>query len=312
MQLHLADGSRLTQQAVEHIGDGSYLPGCRVIKRKELRGRKAVVPGEKLGGDFPVAADVKRADMGKLGAAGGADNVLSLFVLHDDLVDIVGVAVKPGVDAAAMGNHVAVHPGAAFLVVSHVSDDDHIIRAGSTGSVNRLLYRVVDRFAGLVGHKAVDKIAVFILEIARDGGADRDRGGNAHKADLHAADLLDDPRLKNQLALLIEIAADVGETRFFRQGKELLHAVVKFVVAGDSRIVAHGVHDVNDGLAPAQKADGFALYGVAVIHQEHVIILGKLFLDGVETGKAPALVDAAVDIACKKDNQIPLLRGRLG
>ena len=50
---------------------------------------------------LPAAGDAQDADLVELGAAGRADDVLSVPVLHDDLVAVVAVAVDPGVDAAA-------------------------------------------------------------------------------------------------------------------------------------------------------------------------------------------------------------------
>jgi len=88
------------------------------------------------------------------------------------------------------------------------------------------------------------------------------------------------------------------------QPEELLHAVVELMVAGDGHVVAHDVHDVDDGLALCHGADGLALDGVAVIDEQDVVVFGEILLDGVEARVAPALVDAAVHVACEEDEDV--------
>ena len=85
--------------------------GGEIINLEQLGKRHAAAPGKKLGADFAVARDVQDTDVVKLGAAGGAVHFPAVLVKHDDLVGIVAVAVKEGVDAAAVGDHITVHPG---------------------------------------------------------------------------------------------------------------------------------------------------------------------------------------------------------
>ena len=308
----IGDRKAVIQQPVQLVGLGRDRFGRGIFQAEEPGGREAAGPGEELGGDLPLAGDAQDADLVELGAAGRADDVLPVPVLYDDLVAVVAVAVDPRVDAAAVGDHIAVHPGRGPRLVAQVAQHDHEIRACGAQLVGRLLYGAVDRLAGLVLHKAVDEIPVFILEVAREGRPDRVGGGDAHKADLHAADLFDQPGLQNRLAVFGEVAAEIGVVCLFGQGKELLHPVVKLVVAGDGRVVAHDVHDADNRFAPGQQADGLALDGVAAVNQKHVLGPGELLFDSIEAGIAPALINGAVDVACEEDDQIPLLRGRLG
>ena len=310
-EIDVGGGDNLAELFVELCRAGVDSLSRGVFNTDERGERRAAVPAVELRGDLAVAGDVQHADVGKLGAAGRADNVLAVLVLHDNLVGIMAVAVQQGVNAADMGNHVGIGPGLALGLVAQVAHDDDVIGALGAGGVHGLLHGVIEGFAGLVRHEVVNEVAVFILEVAGGGGADGIGGGDADKGDLHAADFLHEPGLQQQLAVFVEVAADVGEVGLFCELQEVLHAVVELMVAGDGRVVAHDVHDVDDGGAFGHGADGLALDGVAVIHQEHIIGLGEVFLDRVKTRVAPALVDAAVDITGEEDDQVALLRGRL-
>ena len=76
------------------------------------------------------------------------------------------------------------------------------------------------------------------------------------------------------------------------------------MVAGDGYVVADGVHQADDGLAGGHGADGFALDGVAVIHQQHVVGLFQRVAHGCKAGVAEALIDAAVHVAGEEHNNV--------
>ena len=255
---------------------------------------------------------MQRANVRELGAAGGADNILAVLVLHDDLIGVMAVTVKPCVNAADVRNHIAVHPRGALCLVAYVPHDDYVISTFGAGGVNGFLHGVVNAFAGLILQKSIDVVAAVVHEVTRSRRAEGIRCGHADEGDLHAADLFHEPRLKDQLALFVEVAADVRELGLFGKLQEAVHAIIKLVVAGDGHIIAHDVHDIDNGLAFGHGADGLALNSVAVIDEEHVVILGEVFLYGIEACITPALVDAAVDVAGKEDENILILSLRKG
>ena len=189
---------------------------------------------------------------------------------------------------------------------------DHVIGPLGAGGVNRLLHGAVERLSGLVLHEAVDEVSVVIHEVPGRGGEQGVGSGDADKSDLYTADLLHDPRLQEQLALLVEVAADVGEVCLPLKLQEAVHTVVKLVVARNRRVVAHGVHDVDDGLAAGQGADGLALDGVAVVDEQDIILFGEVFPHGIQARVAPALVDAAVHVAGIEDDDVLLVSVREG
>ena len=45
------------------------------------------------------------------------------------------------------------------------------------------------------------------------------------------------------------------------------------MVAGDGHVVAHVVHQADDGFARGHGADGFPLDGVAIVHQGLAVII---------------------------------------
>lgn len=84
------------------------------------------------------------------------------------------------------------------------------------------------------------------------------------------------------------------------------------MVAGNRDVVSGCVHDVDDGFARGHRTDRLALEMVAVVHQQHIIVLRVLFLHGVQGGISPVLVDAAVNIARIEHDQVLLHRGSGG
>ena len=98
-----------------------------VGKTQKFRRRNAGRPAVKLGAQRPVGGDGQNADVGILRTAGRAINVLSVLILHDDLLRIVAVSVQPGINACSMGDDIGVHPGRDLFLISHMSYDDHVI-----------------------------------------------------------------------------------------------------------------------------------------------------------------------------------------
>ena len=187
---------------------------------------------------------------------------------------------------------------------------DHIAGAIGPGSVHGGLHSGVQRVAGVILGEAVDVVAVAVLEVGGGGAGEGLGGGHAHKGDLHAVELLDDVGLEHQFAFLGEVGADVGEISLLHQGQEVVHAVVELMVSGNGHVVAHGVHQVDDGFTLGHGANRFALDGVAVIHQHHMVAGGlEAIAHGGQAGVAEALINAAVSVAGEQDHHI-LLEGR--
>ena len=183
--------------------------------------------------------------------------------------------------------------------------NDHILRALRSGVIHRLLYRVVNGLAGIILQEAVNELSVFILEIGRCGTGQRLRRSHADKAKLLPGQLADHIGLEDQLALVVEVAADIRKVCLFRQLEETLHAVVKLMVAGDGDAVAHVVHQFDQRVALGHRTDRLALDVVAVVHENDVVALGdQIVADLLQSGIAEALVDAAVDIAGIEDDDI--------
>ena len=112
---------------------------------------------------------------------------------------------------------------------------------------------------------------------------------------------------------MVEVAADIAELGLLGQGKELLHAIVKFVVAGDGDAVADLVHQIDKRLALRHGADGLALDVVAVVNKDDLVALcDKMIIDLAQAGIAEALIDAAVYVAGEEDHDVGTAFDRSG
>ena len=145
----------------------------------------------------------------QFGAAGGTGDVLTVHILHHNLLGIMAVTVEKDVDAAGMLNDIDVSPGTALILKSAVGHDVNKVSPFGAGAVYGTLNRGVNGFAGLVQHKGIDIITGFILEMRGRGAADCFRSGDAHKSDFEAGGFLDHIGIENPLALICDIAADI-------------------------------------------------------------------------------------------------------
>ena len=309
VQIHRGGGNHLVQLLIQ--GALGSLDGLQagVFQAQQVHSGDILCPGVQAGRHGTVGADGGIADIRQLCAAAGTENGVAVLVLGDHLLGVMAVAVEPQVDAGGVGDHFVIPPGGALGFVAHVRHDDDVDSAFGADFIHSLLHSRVDGFAVFILHEVVDEVAFGILEIPRGGGAERHRRGDADEADLHTVEFLDDPGLEDQLPVLVEVAAEVGETGLFGQLKEVVHAVVEFMVAGDRDVVSDGVHDVDDGFALGHGADGLTLDGVTVVHEQDVVVLREGFLHGIQAGVRPALVDSAVDVAGEQDHEILLQRG---
>ena len=82
------------------------------------------------------------------------------------------------------------------------------------------------------------------------------------------------------------------------------------MISGNGDIIAHLVHHTDDRLTLGQKAHGLALYGVAVVHQQHMAALAlKLLFDRHQSHIPETLIHAAVDVAGEQHHHILLKLG---
>ena len=184
-----------------------------------------------------------------------------------------------------------------------MGNQDHVLGAFGADAVHRLLHGLVQSLAGLVLEEAVNKITRFIHEIGGRGGTEGVRRRHADKPDLDAVKFPDGIGLENQLAFLVEVAADIFVFCPFRQLQELLHAVIEIMVAGNGDVISHFVHDIDNRFAAGHGAHRFALQGVTVVHQQDIIVLRKIFLCDNQAGIAPVRVNTAVNITGKQNHQ---------
>ena len=127
---------------------------------------------------------------------------------------------------------------------------DNIVRAALARSINGILHGGVDSLARLILPERVYPLALVVLEVLRRGGGYRFRRAYADKRDLHAAFFNDGVRVEHGLAVLvIEVCAYIFKIRFLYELEELIHAVVKLMVARRCHVVAQLVHNVHDVLA---------------------------------------------------------------
>ena len=152
-----------------------------------------------------------------------------------------------------------------FMAIDKIIAAYQAIRPG----VNGLLDGGVEVLAVVALLEAVDVLALVVLEVGR-GGLDKGLGGvDAHVGDLHIAVGQHLVGLEDGLAVQVgEVGADVGILRLLGgQGQEVVHAVVELMVAGDGQVVTRFVHDLHDGGALGQGADGAALDGISSVNQ---------------------------------------------
>jgi len=244
-----------------HVGLGHDLlqhPGKLVVDALH-KGRSGLVLSGAVLGRHQLAGDLARlgvddhlAQVGQLGARLGHQHVLPGLVLLGLGKGAVGVPVDQHVDAGGVGNHLGGGPGGALLVHAQVPQRHHVVGALRLGRVYRLLHHVIQVLALVALAEAVDVVPRGVLEIGRGGLGEGLRRVDAHVADLHVAVGQHLIAVQHRLPLQVgEVGAQIGILRLLLcQGQEVVHAVVKLVVARNGQIVAHLVHDLHDVRAP--------------------------------------------------------------
>ena len=300
----------LQQRLILRLDAGNVRRRIRVVLH--LLGR-----GQQLDLQAAVLQEAQLADVGELRTRLSVQNRLAVLVDELAVDRAVAVAVDHSVHAAHMRDHLGSRPGRGLLVDAQVTHQDHVVRAFSSGRVDRGLGRGVQALAGGVLAEAVNVLARLVLEVDRRGLGQRLGRANAHDGHLLAVrlkDLVGVQHGSGGLAVHVvhEVRRHVGIVGFLHVREEARHGVVELVVAGHRHVIAHEVHDVDDVSAFAQGADGAALHVVARVNQNDRVALGLQAL--LQIGKArvaPAVLDAAVHIVGEEDHQTRINR-RLG
>ena len=247
--------------------DGFNRVFCDILQPQQFRSGEAGSPGIQFGGYLAVGGDGQGTDKSQLGAAGGAHDVLSVLVLHRYLLDIVAVAVQHCGDSCGVGNHIRVRKGLALVLVSQVGEKNDVVNPFRGHVIHGFLHSGVKLLTGFVSQEVAVELAFVVPEVLRVGGPERFRGGYTDKADLSAADFLDQIGREDLDPVPKKIAADIGEIGLGDQFQQVVHAVVEVMVAGNGHVVAHGIHDGQDRFPGCQRSGSFPLIVVPVVHQ---------------------------------------------
>ena len=221
-----------------HISIGIFILGCILFGGDEACGHRT------------IRLDDEAAKVTELIAGGRKDDILSVLILHKFLRNrAVRVAVEHHVNAGGVCNYILGTPRAALRIHAKMGNGDDIIRTHRFCRVHSRLHRVIQILAIVAGAEAVDVVPVLILEIRRGGFGDRFRRGDADKRHLLAAEFLNRISVRNGLCRVAcnihEVAGKILEVCILGQFLQPIHAVIEFVVAIHSIVIAGFVHDVN-------------------------------------------------------------------
>ena len=277
---------------------------------QQLRRGNVHRPSVQTSRQLAILGNAQIADGGQLRAASRAQHRLALSILNFVASHrLVRVAVKERINTRGMRDDLGAHVGRAAFLNAHMPHGNDVRCAFRARRIHRGLHRRVELIARFILHEAVDEVARIVLEVDGRGGGNRVRGSHADKGDFHAVKFLDDVRRENQLIAAGEVCGDVGEIRLLGQFEEVLHAVIKFMIAGDGDVVADRVHQLDDSASLGQRADGFALNRVAIIDKHHMVVCLQAVAHIRHTRVAPALVNAAVDVTGKEHHNVLGQRG---
>ena len=277
---------------------------------QQLRRGNVHRPSVQTRRQLAILGNAQIADGGQLRAASRAQHRLAFSILNFVAGHrLVRVAVKERINTRGMRDDFGAHVGRAAFLNAHMPHGNDVRCAFRARRIHRGLHRRVELIARFILHEAVDEVAFLVLEVDGRGGGNRVRGSHADKSDFHAVKFLDDVGRENQRIAAGEVRGDVGEIRLLGQFEEVLHAVIKFMIAGDGDVVADRVHQLNDGASLGQCADGFALNRVAIIDKHHMVVCLQAVAHIRHTRVAPALVNAAVDVTGKEHHNVLGQRG---
>ena len=212
-----------------------------------------------------------------------------------------------------MGNEIRICPWRTPFLISKVSHDKYIVRAILPDIIHGILHSREELFSGRITlHKIINIVSVLILEILWSGSDHRGRCRNADKADLLPAGFTDRPRVEHQLPFLAEVTADEWKLSLFHILIELIHPIVKVMIARDDHIISHFIHQIDDCFSFGCHPDHFPLGEVSVIHQQRI---SSIFLKGIlnllQAHIPEVLLYAAMHITGHHDHDVFLRKLRL-
>ena len=223
------------------------------------------------------------------------------------------VSVDNSVYALSIFRNVFAAPLRGSAVHAQMTYDKYIVRAVLARLINILLQLFVQLAAALILTEAINILSLLILEEGRRRGCQAFRCARTHKGYLGILILHNFVARQNLLivACINKICTVVACTLQRHQLQEAVHAVVKFMVAGNAEVIAQIIHNIDNCQTTGQLADRCALNSIACIHQRHVrrSCQGILF-NLRQTGKADIIINTAMDIISMQNNNVVLQRPR--
>ena len=223
------------------------------------------------------------------------------------------VSVDNSIYALSVFSNVFAVPLRGSAVHAQMANDKYIVRAFFARLINILLQLFVQLAAALILTEAINILSLLILEEGRRRGCQAFRCARTHKGYLGILILHNFVARQNLLivACINKICTVVACTLQRHQLQEAVHAVVKFMVAGNAEVIAQIIHNIDNCQTTGQLADRCALNSIACIHQRHVrrSCQGILF-NLRQTGKADIIINTAMDIISMQNNNVVLQRPR--
>ena len=187
--------------------------------------------------------------------------------------------------------------------------DEYIICAFLASFINILLQLLVQLIAALIFAEAIDILSLLILEEGRRRGRQAFRCACADKGYLGILVLHNLVARQNLLvvACINKISAVVACTLQRHQLQEALHAIVKFMVAGNAEIIAQIIHDADNSQATGKLTNRCALNGITCINQCYVRRSGQgIAFNLRQAVKADIIINTTMDIISMQNNNVML------
>ena len=191
-----------------------------------------------------------------------------------------------------------------------MAQTDHVI-CQQLCLIDGFLHSLIQLLTIVAAQNIIDvALLALVHEVSRSGLGEGLGRGDAHKCDHAAADgkVLD---IRQNAIAQRQIDPVAGEVREICLSHRLFctgHAVVEFMVAGRSNIIACGIHQLDDRGTFVHGTISSALNMVACVHQQNVLacILIALFQGGNSgIGQFRRLfVDVGVDIVGVKNGDV--------
>ena len=165
-----------------------------------------------------------------------------------------------------------------------VSNQHYIIGALLACFIHSFLQASVQFLTTFILAKTVNIIAINILEKGWRTAGQSFRRGRTNKSNLSFTKAHYFVSWQNHFAISIQqITAVITASKLVLQFQETLHAVIKFMITRNGKVVTNSVHQAGEHFPIRQLADGRSLNGITSInkgnvrcmHQHILFILGK-------------------------------------